>query len=72
MQMESFDQAGRNMAADAIAAEGALKQLSAQHGIAIGEDFKPRKGAIYGLAVAVPLSLTIWAALGALVWMIVR
>jgi hypothetical protein len=74
MHTEGFD-AGRNLAAEAMAAEAALKQMAEQGERArtdFPEDFVPRPTAMHGLAAAVPLSLSLWTMVMVLLWMWAR
>ncbi len=84
MQTEGFHEAGRNLAAEAFAAEGALKDGLDSPGC---EELEERDGewsslqesravpqdrAIRGLAMAVPISLAMWMVIGALLWALTR
>jgi hypothetical protein len=68
------------MAAEAIAAEGALKELEKQESEWIRlrqSDIMPRDivsedRVIRGLRVAVPISLALWMVIGALLWALTR
>jgi hypothetical protein len=75
MQTEGFE-AGRNLAAEAMAAEAALKQLIGRDQSAGLEfpkdDFAPRGMAMRGLAVAIPLALSLWMVILAALWMLKR
>jgi hypothetical protein len=76
MQIEDYCQAGPNAKADGILAQGALKEFEQD----LDDDWESvhdarlvsNRSAQYGLALAVPLSLSIWMALGALLWALTR
>ncbi len=75
MQMEGFDQAGRNLAAEAIAAESALKEFDDQQESEwkdLQNRFVHDDTAMDGMAAAVPVSLALWMAIGALLWAVTR
>lgn len=69
MQTESFDMR-RDMAAKALAAEGDLAEQRAA--AAFERHCVPRNTALTGLAVAIPLSLSLWAAIAVLVWLLLH
>ena len=75
MQTEGFD-AGRNLALEALAAEGALKQMAGQdesaRGKVCGEIAPPDGMAMRGLAAAVPLAILLWTMIGALLCVMAR
>jgi len=67
MHTESLDQAGLKLAAEAIAAEGALRELNEQqHAIReyMPSEVETEGTAIRGLVLAVPVSLVLWVAIG--------
>lgn len=76
MQIEVFHEAGRNPEAEAIAAEGALKELDEQgrkwNRVETNWIVPQQDRAIRGLTVAVPISLAIWMVIGALLWALTR
>lgn len=75
MQTESFD-VGRDLAAEAQAAAAVLGRL-AERSRSVWPDseagFTPaRTTAMNGLAVAIPLALSLWVLIGVTVWLLVR
>lgn len=74
MQTESFD-GGRSLVLEALAADGALKQMTGQREIPptdSDEDSAPPLAAMYGLAMAIPLSILLWAMVGVMLWLWTR
>jgi hypothetical protein len=75
MHTEVADQAGRNLAAEGMAAAGALREIRNRRLVAeemIRREALPDGSAIHGLAVLVPVALVLWATIGMLVWAMVR
>jgi hypothetical protein len=76
MQIDDYYQTGLNPTREGILAQCALKEFE-QH---LDNDWMSvddrrigsRGAARYGLALAVPLSLSLWMALGALLWALTR
>ena len=73
MRMEGTE-AGRNAAAEALAAESALRRMAEQEG-GVGRElqgeFVARNTAMNGLAVGILLSILFWLLLGGL-WVLLR
>ncbi len=65
MQTESW--VGRNLASEALAAEGAMEQLTRQ-GPSCGVDFELK----HPVLMAIALSLPFWIALTVLLWKLFR
>jgi hypothetical protein len=75
MHTEIVDQAGRNLAAEGVAAIDALRETAKRRpegGENIPREMLPDGSAIHGLVVAVPVALVLWMAIGKLIWAIVR
>ena len=76
MQMEGVDHWGRNAVAEAMDAEDTLRlitQIEERHRAKeFTDEFLPRENAIHGIAMAIPLSLSLWAMIGLLLWALLR
>jgi len=75
MYTENVDQAGRNLAAEAMAADALLKAMESRH--LAGSETIPRKmlpdgSAFHGLVIAVPVALVLWMGIGMFVWAMVH
>jgi hypothetical protein len=74
--MEGAEQAGQNAVADAIMAEGALRISEIEEPRNAGPmeflESLPRDTAMRGLAVALPMSLSLWTLIGLLFWVLLR
>ena len=68
MQMESTVEGGRNLA---IAAEGVLRQMESEAGQRRSPDASDGS-AMRGLLMVIPLSLSLWSAIGLLLWLLAR
>ncbi len=69
MHTESLDQVGLKLAGEAIAAEGALREMNEQRRVRrehMPSEVQTEGTAIRGLVVAVPVSLVLWMAIGLL------
>jgi hypothetical protein len=73
MNMEGSDQAGRDLAVEAMAAQGALREISTvRRSDWYGGEMAPNGSAMRGLAVAVPMALALWMTIGMLLWALLR
>lgn len=73
MHGHGAEDVGRKLAEEAIAAGSSLQQMKVQEQAGRAEDeykFTPGPWAMKGLAVAAVISLGIWAAIGALIWVL--
>ena len=64
MQTESFERVEQGLAANVAAMPGASESENAE--------LPAGKTAMHGLAVAVPLSMALWVALGTVIWKLVH
>jgi len=78
MQMESFQNAREKLAVEAMASEGCLHEagVGPKRGCldlsTLPKEFLPADSAMRGLASAVPMALSLWMAIGLLLWKLLR
>ena len=75
MHTEIGDQAGRNLAAEGMAAAGALREIRRRRPASaemIQREMLPDGSVFHGLVVLVPVALVLWMVIGMLVWAMAR